>query len=220
MDADLQREGGYDMARYIGALCRICRREGEKLFLKGDRCYTEKCAVERRKYPPGEHGQGYKKLSDYGIQLREKQKVRKMYGVLERQFRRYFHSAERKKGITGEVLLQLIECRLDTMVFRMGFAPNRRRARQIIGHGHILVNGRATNIPSYQVKKDDIVEVKQTSRENPEIIDSLSKSEHRGMPGWVEVDSASFRGKVLHIPSREEIQLPVQEQLVVELYSK
>lgn len=208
------------MARYIGALCRICRREGEKLFLKGDRCYTEKCAVERRKYPPGEHGQGFKKLSDYGIQLREKQKVRKMYGVLERQFRRYFHAAERKKGVTGEILLQLIESRLDTMVFRMGFAPNRRRARQIVGHGHIMVNGRMTNLPSYQVKKGDVVEVKTASRDIPEIIDSLSKSEYRGMPGWVEIDSANFRGKVIHIPSRDEIQLPVQEQLVVELYSK
>jgi len=208
------------MARYIGALCRICRREGEKLFLKGDRCYTEKCAVERRKYPPGEHGQGFKKLSDYGIQLREKQKLRKMYGVLERQFRRYFHAAERKKGVTGEVLLQLIESRLDTMVFRMGFAPNRRRARQIVGHGHIQVNGRATNLPSYQVKKGDVIEVKAASRDIPEIIDSLSKSEYRGIPGWVEVDNASFRGTVVHIPSRDEIQLPVQEQLVVELYSK
>jgi small subunit ribosomal protein S4 len=208
------------MARYIGALCRICRREGEKLFLKGDRCYTEKCAVERRKYPPGEHGQGFKKLSDYGIQLREKQKLRKMYGVLERQFRRYFHAAERKKGVTGEVLLQLIESRLDTMVFRMGFAPNRRRARQIVGHGHIQVNGRATNLPSYQVKKGDVIEVKAASRDIPEIVDSLSKSEYRGIPGWVEVDNASFKGKVVHIPSRDEIQLPVQEQLVVELYSK
>jgi small subunit ribosomal protein S4 len=208
------------MARYIGALCRICRREGEKLFLKGDRCYTEKCGVERRKYPPGEHGQGFKKLSDYGIQLREKQKLRKMYGVLERQFRRYFHAAERKKGVTGEVLLQLIESRLDTMVFRMGFAPNRRRARQIVGHGHIQVNGRATNLPSYQVKKGDVIEVKAASRDIPEIIDSLSKSEYRGIPGWVEVDNASFRGTVVHIPSRDEIQLPVQEQLVVELYSK
>ena len=208
------------MARYIGALCRICRREGEKLFLKGDRCYTEKCAVERRKYPPGEHGQGFKKLSDYGIQLREKQKLRKMYGVLERQFRRYFHAAERKKGVTGEVLLQLNESRLETMVFRMGFAPNRRRARQIVGHGHIQVNGRATNLPSYQVKKGDVIEVREASKDIPEIIDSLSKSEYRGIPGWVEVDNASFKGTVVHIPSRDEIQLPVQEQLVVELYSK
>jgi small subunit ribosomal protein S4 len=215
-----QKEEGVKVARYIGALCRICRREGEKLFLKGDRCYSEKCGVERRKYPPGQHGQGYRKLSDYGIQLREKQKVRKMFGLLERQFRRYFYEAERKRGITGEVLLQLIESRLDTMVFRMGFAPNRRRARQIVKHGHIIVNGREVNLPSYQIKEGDTIEVREPSRSIPEIIDSISKSEHRGMPGWVEVDGSNFRGKVLHIPSRDEIQLPVQEQLIVELYSK
>ena len=208
------------MARYIGALCRICRREGEKLFLKGDRCYTEKCAVERRKYPPGQHGQGYRKLSDYGFQLREKQKARKMYGLLERQFRRYFYEAERRKGITGDVLLQLIESRLDTIVFRMGFASNRRRARQLISHGHILVNGKKVNLPSYSVKGGDLVEVKESSRNIPEVIDSLSKVEHRGIPSWVEVDSVNIRGKVLNVPSREEIQLPVKEQLIVELYSK
>ncbi|MEW6054505.1 MAG: 30S ribosomal protein S4 [Nitrospirota bacterium] len=208
------------MARYIGALCRICRREGEKLFLKGDRCHTEKCAVERRKYPPGQHGQGFRKLSDYGIQLREKQKVRKIYGLLEKQFRKYFYEAERKKGVTGEVLLQLVESRLDTMVFRMGFAPNRRRARQIVRHGHIVVNGREVNLPSYAVKPGDMVQVKETSREMPEIADSIAKSEHRGLPGWVEVDGTNFTGKVAHIPSRDEIQLPVQEQLIVELYSK
>jgi small subunit ribosomal protein S4 len=208
------------VARYIGALCRICRREGDKLFLKGDRCYSEKCAVERRKYPPGQHGQGYRKLSDYGIQLREKQKVRKMFGLLERQFRKYFYEAERKKGITGEVLLQLIESRLDTMTFRMGFAPNRRRARQMVKHGHIIVNGRQVNLPAYKIKEGDMIEVKEPSRNIPEVIDSLSKSQHRGIPGWVEVDGANFRGKVLHIPSRDEIQLPVQEQLIVELYSK
>lgn len=208
------------MARYIGALCRICRREGEKLFLKGDRCYTEKCAVERRKYPPGQHGQGYRKLSDYGFQLREKQKVRKTYGLLERQFRRYFYDAERKKGITGEVLLQLIESRLDNTVYRMGFAPNRRRARQLISHGHILVNGKKVNLPSYAVKEGDLVEVKESSKNIPEIVDSLSRSEHRGIPAWVEVDGVTLKGKVLRIPSRDEIQLPVQEQLIVELYSK
>lgn len=208
------------MGRYIGPLCRICRREGEKLFLKGDRCYTEKCSIERRKYPPGQHGQGYRKLSDYGLQLREKQKVRRMYGILERQFRRYFHEAEKKKGITGEVLLQLIECRLDSIVYRMGFATNRRRSRQLISHGHILVNGKVVNIPSYEVKAGDIVEVKESSRNIPDIADSLAKSEHRGLPTWLEVDTSNFRGKVLHIPSREEIQLPIQEQLIVELYSK
>lgn len=208
------------MARYREASCRICRREGGKLFLKGDRCYTEKCAVERRKYPPGQHGQGYRKLSDYGVQLREKQKVRKMYGLLERQFRRYFYEAERREGITGEILLQLVESRLDNIVYRMGFAPNRRRARQLISHGHIVVNGKEINLPSYQVKEGDWVSVKDSSRDMPEIIDSLSKIEHRGIPAWVEVDSVNHTGKVLRIPSRDEIQLPVQEQLIVELYSK
>lgn len=208
------------MARYTEALCRICRREGEKLFLKGDRCYTEKCALERRKYPPGQHGQARRKISDYGIQLREKQKVRKTYGLLERQFRRYFHAAERSKGITGEVLLQLLETRFDNIIYRMGFACNRRKARQLISHGHFLVNGRKVNIPSYVVKGGDLIEVKESSRDIPEIIDSLSKVEHRGIPGWIEVDSTSFRGKVLRVPSRDEIQLPVQEQLIVELYSK
>ncbi|MFZ6016484.1 MAG: 30S ribosomal protein S4 [Nitrospirota bacterium] len=208
------------MARYTEAQCRICRREGEKLFLKGDRCYTEKCAVERRRYPPGQHGQGRGKLSDYGIQLREKQKVRKTYGLLERQFRRYFHEAERRKGITGEILLQLLESRLDNVVYSMGFAPNRRRARQLIAHGHFLVNGKKVNLPSYTVKAGDLVEVKESSRDIPEINNSILKIEHRGLPTWVEVDSANFKGKVLHIPSRDEIQLPIQEQLIVELYSK
>lgn len=220
MGVSLQKGGGYNVARYRGALCRICRREGEKLFLKGDRCYTEKCAVERRKYPPGQHGQGFKKLSDYGIQLREKQKVRKIYGLLERQFRRYFYEAERRKGITGEILLQLVESRLDNTVYRMGFAPNRVRARQLISHGHIVVNGKKINLPSYQVREGDSVSVKDSSRDMPEIIDSLSKVEHRGIPAWVEVDSVNYTGKVLRIPSRDEIQLPVQEQLIVELYSK
>jgi small subunit ribosomal protein S4 len=208
------------VARYREASCRICRREGEKLFLKGDRCYSEKCAVERRKYPPGQHGQGYRKLSDYGVQLREKQKVRKIYGLLERQFRRYFYEAERRKGITGEILLQLVESRLDNIVYRMGFAPNRRRARQLISHGHIVVNGKEINLPSYQVKEGDSVSVKDSSRDMPEIIDSLSKVEHRGIPAWVEVDSVNHTGKVLRIPARDEIQLPIQEQLIVELYSK
>lgn len=208
------------MARYTEALCRICRREGDKLFLKGERCYTEKCAVERRKYPPGQHGQNRVKLSDYGIQLREKQKAKKSYGLVERQFRNYFHEAERQKGATGEVLLQLLERRLDNVIFRMGFAANRREARQLIAHGHFLVNGRAINIPSYLVKVGDIIEVKEISREIPSISDNLSKIEHRGLPNWIEVDSLNFKGKVLHIPSREEMQLPVQEQLIVELYSK
>lgn len=195
---------------------------GEKLYFKGDRCYTEKCGIERRKYPPGQHGQGRGKLSDYGVQLMQKQKVRKPYGLVERQFRRYFAEAERGKGVTGEVLLQLLECRLDTVAYRMGFSANRRQARQLIGHGHFVVNGKPVNIPSYNLKPGDIVEVRERSRGISAIQESLEKVEHRGLPTWVEMDLPNFKGKVLHVPSREEIQLPfeVQEQLIVELYSK
>jgi small subunit ribosomal protein S4 len=198
----------------------MCRRAGEKLYFKGDRCYTEKCGIERRKYPPGQHGQGRGKLSDYGVQLMEKQKVRKPYGLAEKQFRRYFHEAERRKGVTGEVLLQLLECRLDNVAYRMGFAANRRQARQFITHGHFLVNGRRVTIPSYIVKAQDSVEVKEASRSNSAIMESLDKVEHRGLPTWIEIDPSAFKGRVLHVPSREEIQLPVKEQLIVELYSK
>ncbi len=208
------------MARYRDALCRQCRREGEKLFLKGDRCFTEKCGVERRKYPPGQHGQRRSKLTDYAIQLREKQKVRNTYGLLEKQFRRYYEWASTKKGVTGEVLLQYLERRLDNVVYRMGFAHNRRQARQFVGHGHFLVNGRRLNIPSYLVRVGDVVEVKESSRKMPAISDSLQKAQHRGILEWVEVDAGNFRGKMDHIPSREEIPLPVHEQLIVELYSK
>ncbi|GAB4487625.1 MAG: 30S ribosomal protein S4 [Thermodesulfovibrionales bacterium] len=208
------------MARYKDAVCRICRRESEKLFLKGDRCYTEKCSIERRQYPPGQHGQRRGKLSDYGVQLREKQKVRKSYGLLEGQFRKYFGAAERKRGVTGEVLLQLLETRLDNVVFRMGFAPNRTSARQLVGHGHFLVNGRKVNIPSFGVRVGDVVEVKDVSRALTAITDSMAKAEHRGIPAWLEVDAQNFKGKVLQLPTREEIQLPAQEQLIVELYSK
>lgn len=209
------------MARYREALCRVCRREGEKLFLKGDRCFTEKCGVERRKYPPGQHGQRRGKLSDYGIQLREKQKARNSYGLLmERQFKRYFQRAERLKGVTGEVLLQYLERRLDNIVYRMGFAVNRRQARQLITHGFFLVGGRAVNIPSYLVRAGDVVEVKETGRKIPSIADSISKALHRGIPEWIELDSENYRGKVSHIPSRDEIPMPVQEQLIVEFYSK
>lgn len=208
------------MARYTGPLCRVCRREGDKLFLKGDRCFTEKCSVERRKYPPGQHGQRRTKISDYGIQLREKQKTRKSYGIFEKQFRIYFHEAERRKGTTGEVLLQLLERRLDNAAFRMGFAINRREARQFITHGHFTVNGRAVSIPSYLINAGDVIEVREKSRKIPSLADNMSRLENREIPAWVEVDSASFKGKVLHIPSREEMQLPIQEQLIVELYSK
>jgi small subunit ribosomal protein S4 len=209
------------MARYREALCRVCRREGEKLFLKGDRCFTEKCGVERRKYPPGQHGQRRAKLSDYAIQLRAKQKVRSSYGLLmERQFKKYFGMAEKHKGVTGEVLLQLLERRLDNMVYRMGFAANRRQARQLIGHGFFRVNGREVNIPSYLVKVGDVVEVNEKGRELGSVEDSISKAMHRGLPDWIELDSENFRGTVSRIPSREEIAMPVQEQLIVELYSK
>ncbi len=208
------------MARYTGSQCRICRRETEKLFLKGDRCFTEKCAVERRQYPPGQHGQRRSKLSEYGIQLREKQKVRKMYGVLEKQFRNYFKSAEKKRGVTGEILLQLLETRLDNIVCRMGFAPNRNSARQLVNHGHFLVNGRKVNIPSFSVRVGDLVEVRESSRNLALIGDSLSGNEQKGVPAWIEMDFQNFKGKLLQIPSRDDIQLPAQEQLIVELYSK
>ncbi len=208
------------MARYTGALCRQCRREGEKLFLKGDRCYTDKCAFERRKYPPGQHGTSRTKISDYGIQLREKQKVKRIYGVLEKQFRKYFKEAQKKKGVTGELLLQFLELRLDNIVYRLGFASNRRQARQFVNHGHILVNGRVVDIPSYRVKAGDVIEVKESSRKIPFIEENISKVEHRGIPNWLELEPENFRGKVLSIPSREEIPLDVKEHLIVELYSK
>lgn len=208
------------MARYTGPLCRQCRREGEKLFLKGTRCYTEKCGVERRKYAPGQHGQSRGKLSDYGLQLREKQKVRRIYGIMERQFRLYFEKASRMKGVTGEVLLQLLERRLDDVVFRMGFAANRREARQLVRHGHFLVNGRSSDIPSHLLRPGDVVEVKEASKENTVIAESLSVAEHRGIPDWIEFDAKGLKGTFVRIPTREEIQLPVQEQLIVELYSK
>jgi small subunit ribosomal protein S4 len=208
------------MARYSGPLCKLCRREGEKLFLKGNRCYTEKCSVERRKYAPGEHGQNRGKLSDYGIQLREKQKVRRIYGVMENQFRNYYEKASRMKGVTGEALLQLLERRLDTVVFRMGFALNRREARLMVKHRHFLINGRRVDIPSCLIRLGDVIAVAQSSRENQTIKDNLSIAEHRGIPSWLEVDLQHFTGKFLRIPSREEIQMPVQEQLIVEFYSK
>jgi len=208
------------LARYTGPQCRLCRRETEKLFLKGDRCFTEKCAVERRQYPPGQHGQRRGKLSDYGVQLREKQKVRNTYGVLEKQFRKYFHKAETKKGVTGEVLLQFLETRMDNVVYRMGFAPNRNGARQLVGHGHFLVNGKDVNIPSFKLQVGDTIEVKTSSRDLGAITDSISRVEQRGIPSWVEMDFKNFKGKVLQVPSREDIQLTAQEQLIVELYSK
>ena len=208
------------MARYTGPLCRLCRRETEKLFLKGERCYTEKCGVERRKYAPVQHGQGRGKLSDYGVQLREKQKVRKIYGIMENQFRIYFEKASKTKGITGEVLLQMLERRLDNAVFRMGFAKNRLEARQLVTHRHFLVNGRPVNIASYLLRPGDVVEAREKSRTNQTILDNLAVAEQRGFPAWIELDLQQVRGRFTRIPSREEIQLPVQEQLIVEFYSK
>lgn len=208
------------MARYREALCRLCRREGEKLFLKGERCFTDKCGVERRKYGPGQHGQRRKKLSDYALQLREKQKAKETYGVLEKQFKRYFYMADKKRGVTGSNLLQFLESRLDNVVYRLGIASNRRQARQLVLHGHINLNDRRVNIPSCLVRAGDVISVKEGSRKNVIIEDNIAKIEHRGMPSWVEMDVNTLSGKVLNLPVREDIELPVQEQLIVELYSK
>ncbi|MBI5663769.1 MAG: 30S ribosomal protein S4 [Nitrospirae bacterium] len=208
------------MARYRDALCRLCRRESEKLFLKGDRCYTDKCGVERRKYPPGQHGQRRRKLSDYALQLREKQKAKEIYGVLEDQFKRYFYMANKKKGITGSYLLQLLECRLDNVVYRLGFASNRRQARQLVLHGHVTVNGKRFNIPSGLIRPGDLIGLNDVSKKIVVIEENISKMEHRGLPAWLEMDINELKGKILHYPSRDEIDLPVQEQLIVELYSK
>jgi small subunit ribosomal protein S4 len=208
------------VARYRDALCRLCRRESEKLFLKGDRCYTDKCAVERRKYPPGQHGQRRRKFSDYALQLREKQKAKETYGVLEKQFKKYFYMADKGKGVTGDNLLQLLERRLDNVVYRLGLASNRRQARQLVLHGHINLNGRRVNIPSCLVRPGDIVSIMDGSKKLQVVEENVSKIEHRGLPGWVEMDVNTLSGKVLHNPARDEIMLPVQEQLIVELYSK
>lgn len=208
------------MARYTESLCRLCRRESMKLFLKGTRCYTEKCAFERRKYPPGQHGHNKGKLSDYGLQLREKQKVKRMYGVMERQFKNYFEKATKMKGVTGENLLKLLERRIDNVIYRMGFAINRRQARQLVKHGFFLVNGRKVDIPSYLLRAGDEIELTQAGKELEVIKESLALAEQRGFPAWVEVNIAEMKGKFVRIPEREEMQLPVQEQLIVEFYSK
>jgi small subunit ribosomal protein S4 len=198
----------------------LCRREGLKLFLKGDRCYSEKCAFERREYAPGDHGQMRKKPSDYGVQLRAKQKIKRMYGLLEKQFHSYFEKADRQKGITGTNLLVLLERRLDNMVFRMGFASSRTEARQLVRHYHFSVNGRKVNIPSYLVKVGDEIEVREGSRKVSTIIEALESVARRGIPQWLTLDKGNFKGAVRMFPTREELTMPVQEQLVVELYSK
>jgi small subunit ribosomal protein S4 len=208
------------LARYIGSVCRLCRRENLKLFLKGDRCYSDKCAYDRRNYAPGQHGQRRSKLSDYGIQLREKQKVKRMYGLLEKQFHSYFKKAERQRGITGTSLLVLLERRLDNVVYRLGFANSRIQARLLAKHGHFTVNGRKVNIPSYLVKVGDVIEVKEKKRTIALFAEAMGAVERRGVTNWLDLDKDNFRGEVKAFPTREELTMPIQEQLIVELYSK
>ncbi len=210
------------MARYTGPRCRLCRREGMKLFLKGERCYTDKCAFERRSYPPGQHGQMQLrvKLSDYGIRLREKQKVKRIYGVSEKQFRKYFEMASRMKGQTGHNLLQLLERRLDNVVYRLGFAASRAQARQMVAHGWFKVDGQTVDIPSYLVDPGEVIELKEKYRNNPQIQENLEAVVRRGVPQWLELDADNFRGVVKALPTREDITMPIQESLIVEFYSR
>jgi small subunit ribosomal protein S4 len=206
------------MARDTGAQCKQCRREGQKLFLKGSRCFTDKCGVERRSYPPGEHGRGRMRQSEYRNQLREKQKAKRYYQVLEKQFASYYDKASRQEGVTGENLLRLLECRLDNVLVRLGFAASRRQARQLIGHGHWTVNGRRVDIPSYQVKPDDVITIKPNSASTETVRDATELTS--GVPAWLQADHDSLNAKVLRLPERSEISAPVEEQLIVELYSK
>jgi small subunit ribosomal protein S4 len=212
------------MARYIGPSCKLCRREGVKLYLKGDKCYTEKCAFERRSYPPGQHGKGAafrrRKLSDYSMQLREKQKVRRIYGVLERQFRRYYHVAERRPGLTGENLLTVLESRFDNVVYRLGLADSRAHARQLVQHGHFTLNGRKTNIPSLLVRPNDLVGVRPESRRATYFKERRELLGKREVPAWLSLDAETLDGRVLVLPTRQEIDAPVSEQLIVEFYSR
>jgi len=208
------------LARYTGPSCRLCRRENIELFLKGERCYTDKCAIKRRNYPPGQHGQGRIKVSSYGVQLREKQKVRRIYGILEKQFRGYFEEADRMKGVTGENLLFLLERRLDNTVYRLGFASSRTEARILVRHCHFTVNGKKVNIPSYQVRVGDVVELREKSRKVACVSESLEAVVRRGIPQWLELDKVAFKGVIKSLPAREDITAPIQEQLIVELYSK
>lgn len=208
------------MARYTGPKCRLCRREGTKIFLKGDRCYTDKCPFERRPYPPGQHGRKRKKSSDYENQLREKQKVRRMYGILEDQFHHYFLIAERQKGVTGTNLLRLLEMRLDNVVYKMGFANSRDQARQLVRHGHVQVNGKKTDLPSVQVQAEDEVTVSEKGKKIPFVQEAAEVVDRRGIPEWIEVDGQEFKGKIKQKPEREDITFPINEHLIVELYSK
>ena len=208
------------MARYTKSVCRLCRRENLKLFLKGERCYTEKCAIDRRNYPPGQHGQSRKKFSHYGTQLREKQKVKRLYGILENQFRNTFKEADRQKGITGEILLSLLERRLDNTVYRLGFANSRNEARQLVNHNHFLVNQTKVNIPSYLVKPGDAIQLREKSKKVVRILEALEGVARRGVPQWLELDKEQLKGSVKGLPTRGDITLPIQEKLIVELYSK
>lgn len=206
------------MARYTGPVCKPCRREMQKLFLKGDKCLTDKCPVERRPYPPGEHGRGRRKESEYYMQLREKQKAKRVYGVLEKQFRNYYDLATKRKGITGENLLQILESRLDNVIYRIGFAPSRTQARQDVRHGHILVNGRRVDIPSFRVKPGDVISV--AAVDVARIKESAESANKAAIPSWLDVDAANLTAKVTGIPNRQDIDIPVQEKMIVELYSK
>jgi small subunit ribosomal protein S4 len=210
------------LARYLGPVCRLCRREGMKLFLKGERCHSEKCAIEKRNVPPGQHGRDRRpKILGYGLQLREKQKVRRVYGVLERQFRNNFEKAAKMKGITGETLLSMLERRLDNAIYRMGLGTSRAQSRQLVRHGHIQVNGRKVNIPSFEVKQGDVIEVREKSRKNPTILAARDATAHQPVPSWLEVDREALRGRVIGAPRRDElVQIQLNEQLIVELYSK
>lgn len=208
------------MARQMGPVCKLCRREGMKLFLKGERCYTPKCAIDKRAYAPGQHGAGKHKLSEYALHLREKQKARRIYGVLERQFRRYFTKASRARGVTGEALLQILETRLDNVVYRLGFASSRAEARQLVGHGHFEVNGRKVNIASYHVRAGDQVAVREKSRSLPRLQELARLAAAHRVPDWLSVDPEAMKGTVLRVPAREEIDVPVKEQLIIEHYSR
>lgn len=210
------------MASEGNPVCRLCRREGVKLYLKGDKCYSRKCPVERRAYPPGQHGQGrtQRKLSDYGIQLREKQKMRRIYGVRETQFRLYVKEATRRTGVTGENLLAILETRLDNVVYRLGLATSRDQARQFVNHGHILVNGKRVDIPSYQVRPNEMIEVKEDARKIPPLVASVQASGGRAMPSWLSFDANQFKGTIVSAPTRDDIDTDVQESLIVEFYSR
>lgn len=210
---------GY-MARYTGSQCKLCRREGIKLYLKGDRCYTGKCAVDRRPYAPGQHGQSRKKVSEYGLQLREKQRARRFYGVLERQFRNYYERATRQSGATGENLLRLLERRLDNVVYRLGLGSSRVEARQLVRHGHFVVNGRKTNIPSFLVSVGDEITVRERSKDSPRIKELIEHAAEKTIPAWLEYDAEQIKGRVVDLPARDQIDASVQEHLIVELYSK